>query len=145
MFRKTSVEVIVILLILLFAYTAISKMADTNAFGKQLYNQPLPYWFTAPFVWIIPIAELITAALLLMSTTRFYGLLLSVILMVLFTSYVALITFGFFSRIPCSCGGVISSLSWAQHLVFNFIFLLLSIAGLAWHQQNTTSRDRATR
>jgi hypothetical protein len=29
-----------------------------------------------------------------------------------------------FGRIPCSCGGLISSLSWTQHLFFNLFFLL---------------------
>jgi hypothetical protein len=32
-------------------------------------------------------------------------------------------------ELPCSCGGVISSLSWKNHLVFNILFLLLASVG----------------
>lgn len=141
MLRKIPVEVITVLLIFLFVYTAISKMVDSNTFGKQLYNHPLPHRFTGHLVWLIPLIELITAGLLTISSTRLYGLLFSVILMTVFTVYVGLISFGVFSKIPCSCGGVIASMSWTGHLVFNIIFLLLAIVGLLKLRQVKSIND----
>jgi putative oxidoreductase len=137
MLRRIPVEVITVPLIFLFVYTAISKMADATTFSKQLHNQPLPVWLTDNLFWVIPTAELITSCLLAIGITRFYGLILSAMLMLIFTSYVALILFGFYHRVPCSCGGVIASLSWTGHLFFNTFFLLLSLFGIYHERKNT--------
>ncbi|MEQ8421197.1 MAG: hypothetical protein RIB64_14400, partial [Arenibacter algicola] len=56
----------------------------------------------------------------------FYGVLG---LMLLFTGYTVAIVF-FAPYRPCSCGGVISLLSWEQHLVLNAILLLLALMAI---------------
>jgi hypothetical protein len=36
----------------------------------------------------------------------------------------------FDKNLPCSCGGIISKLSWKQHILFNLFFIMLSITGI---------------
>jgi hypothetical protein len=49
--------------------------------------------------------------------------------MIAFTLYIgAIMTFN--KELPCSCGGIISLLSWKEHLVFNSVFILLAFAGV---------------
>jgi putative oxidoreductase len=117
-------------LILLFCYTAIAKLMDADEFRRQLNNQEVPGWSKATLVWLIPGSELMVSFLLLIPTTRIIGLYGSAALMTLFTAYMALVVFGYFDRVPCSCGGVLRSMSFPVHLVFNLFFLSLSIAAI---------------
>jgi putative oxidoreductase len=123
-------HIITALLILLFCYTAISKLMDIEEFQRQLNNQEVPQWSKAALVWLIPCSELIVSFLLLIPTTRIVGFYGSAALMTLFTGYMALVVFGYFDRVPCSCGGVLRSMSFTAHLVFNLFFLALSIGGI---------------
>jgi putative oxidoreductase len=129
--KSTLLQVIFALLILLFVYTAVSKLLDFNQFKEQMYNQTVPHEVATVLIWSIPEIELFTAVLLLFESTKRYGLYLSVTLMVLFTGYIALVLLNYFGRVPCSCGGVIKALGWKMHLAFNLFFLLLSILGIA--------------
>ena len=117
---------IVFMLILLWVYTATSKLADLSDFRGQLANQSFGTSTAAFLFWFIPISELLAAFLLLFTKTRFAGLIVSFILMSLFTGYIALVILGFYQRVPCSCGGVLKSLGWHAHFWFNLFFLAIS-------------------
>jgi putative oxidoreductase len=123
-------HIITTLLILLFCYTAITKLMDLEEFQRQLNNQEVPQWSKAALVWLIPSSELIVSFLLLIPATRIIGFYGAAALMTLFTVYMALVVFGYFDRVPCSCGGVLRSMSFPVHLVFNLFFLSLSIAAI---------------
>lgn len=125
-----SIAMISALLVLLFIYTAVSKLLDFEEFSMQMYNQTLPRELATVLIWTLPATEILAALLLLFDRTRAFGLFLSVFLMILFTGYVALVLGNYFGRIPCSCGGVIRSLGWKAHLFFNLFFLLLSVTGI---------------
>lgn len=56
--------------------------------------------------------------------------LLSTVLLSVFSGYIAIALMGAWSKIPCGCGSVISGMSWGEHLVFNLVFLGISILGL---------------
>jgi len=114
------------LLILLWTYAAVSKLADYQTSRGEMLNQALPKWLEEILVWGVPSIELFTVALLLFNKTKLYGTLLSLFLLISFTIYIALVEFNYFDYVPCSCGGVISSLSWEQHFVFNLIFIVLA-------------------
>lgn len=129
MIRKIPLEAITALLVTLFVYTAVSKILDAGTFSEQMHNQPLPRWLTGSLVWIVPSIELIIAGLLLIRPLRIYGLLLSFFLLLIFTVYVSLVISHSFEWIPCSCGGVLKSMSWETHLVFNIGFTLLALTG----------------
>lgn len=130
MIRKTPVELIAALLVLLFIYTAFSKILDMDAFRKQMLNQPLPETLKQNLVWLVPTAEIIDSIFLIIKPTRLFGFSLAFILMLAFTIYVGLILTKTFAYVPCSCGGVLNTLSWEAHLIFNIAFTLLALAGI---------------
>src|SRR5690606_18433211 len=72
--------------------------------------------------------------LLLIRPIRIYGLLFSLLLLLVFTIYVGMVYLNFFERVPCSCGGVFKSMSWEAHLFFNLGFTLLALAGINLEQ-----------
>lgn len=118
------------LLVILFFYTAISKLLDIGQFEKQLRNQVFPAWAVTPLLWLIPISELIVTELLIFKKTRLAGLYGALIMMVVFTAYIGLVYLNVFNRVPCGCGGVIKNMGFGAHLVFNFFFLILSVVGI---------------
>ena len=130
MTRKIMIEVICSLLILLFLYTSLSKWLDFKGFTGDMYNQPFSHKIAPIIIWTLPAMELLIVLALLFEKTRRAGLWASLILMLLFTIYTILVLSRFFSRVPCSCGGVIKRLSWSQHLFFNLFFVGISIAGI---------------
>ncbi len=128
--KPSAVSVISGLLTFLWVYAAMSKVLNYEQSRMQMMNQVFPAMINAVLLWVIPITELLIAGLLLFSKSRMAGLILSAILLFLFSGYVLLVMLNVFGRIPCSCGGIISKLSWGQHLVFNLVFLALAILGL---------------
>lgn len=123
-------QLVIFLLTFLFIYTAVSKLSDFNVFRGQLYKQALPHSLETLLLWTLPGTEILTAALLAFRRTRRAGLYISFCLMLLFTGYVGLALLKVLGPVPCSCGGVIKSLGWKWHLVFNIFFLLLSLSGI---------------
>ncbi|REA63822.1 hypothetical protein DSL64_03735 [Dyadobacter luteus] len=126
----TVLQLTVCLLVILFFYTALSKLMDIGQFEKQLRNQVLPGWAVVPLLWLIPISELIVTELLIFKKTRLAGLYGALIMMVVFTAYIGLVYLNVFNRVPCGCGGVIKNMGFGAHLVFNFFFLILSVVGI---------------
>ncbi|WP_353959040.1 MauE/DoxX family redox-associated membrane protein [Mucilaginibacter myungsuensis] len=120
------------LLILLFVYTAVSKLLDMQAFREQMYNQEFPAWLADLLITTLPALEIVTAVLILFQRTRLTGLMISFLLMVLFTTYILLVIAGYYDRTPCSCGGVLRSMGWTTHLLFNLFFTLISFLGIRW-------------
>lgn len=128
---------VTLLLILLFTYTAVSKVTAMETFSQQMHNQPFPEVISSSLIWFIPVMELLTAALLIVKPLRFIGFCCAFVLMSLFTGYVAMILLDVFDRVPCSCGGILESLSWTQHLAVNFLFWLLSLTGILLENRKT--------
>jgi putative oxidoreductase len=121
------------LLILLFAYAAISKLADFPKFRHEMNNQNFPPEVAEALLYLVPAAELAAVILLLTEKGQKAGLILSAALMALFTGYIGLVLTGYWQRVPCSCGGVLRNMSWQAHFFFNLFFLALSAAALYPH------------
>ncbi|WP_205512343.1 MauE/DoxX family redox-associated membrane protein [Longitalea arenae] len=128
--RKIIIEIISSLLILLFLYASVSKWLAFKLFIGEMNNQPFPNWMTPLLVWSIPIIEVLIAIGLIFERTRVPSLYASFFLMLAFTVYTVAILLHAFKYIPCSCGGVIRSLSWPQHLFFNLFFVGISLLGI---------------
>jgi len=127
--KKTIVEVIASLLVFLFVYAALSKLLEPGKFRYQLAQSPFLTriaWFV---VWAIPLGELLISIALIIKRTRTAGLYLSLFLMLLFTGYIFMML-RYSPYLPCSCGGILSSMSWRQHFVFNLAFTALSLLGI---------------
>ena len=128
--QQMLLNIMITLLILLFTYTAVSKLADLSEFEKQLRNQVIPIWSVGILLWLLPVTELVVAAMLMSGKYRVSGLSVSVVLMLVFSIYMGLATFHVFDRRPCSCGGVLRSMGFTTHFIFNLTFLFFSIASL---------------
>jgi putative oxidoreductase len=124
----------VFLLVLLWVYTAASKLSNLSEFGRQLSKQSFNHPLQVILLWFIPLSEVLAAILLIFSKTRAIGLLLSLLLMTVFTGYVGLALVGLYEKRPCSCGGVISAMTWNQHFLFNLFFLALAVIGV-WSER----------
>lgn len=123
--RSWSIETITALLILLFAYTALSKLLNLRAFSIALEAVPVLKKDAAIISWLLPVGELLIVLLLLMPATRTAGLYVSLIALTVFTGYLIYMVL-FLSELPCSCGGALNNLSWKQHIIFNFIIVRLN-------------------
>lgn len=134
------------LLIFLFGYTAISKLnlfsysipfswekfklIDTTSFGTAMFKSPVLRPYVNELAYIIPISEIVVCLLLVFTRTKKTGYYLSLFLLALFTAYVVYILGAYANNLPCVCGGVISLLSWKQHLLLNIFFTLITIRAI---------------
>lgn len=127
--RAVVIKTIAYLYILLFVYAAVSKLLEFNDFQTQLGQSPI---FGAIAEWAaygVVITELLISVLLVFDRTRISGLALALTLMIMFTTYIVIIL-KFAAFTPCSCGGIIGSLGWNEHLVFNLAFIVLATYAL---------------
>jgi len=117
--KNLSFEICRAMLILLFAYTATSKFLDYNLFVFQMMRAPMPLMRSvAPVLgWLMPIIE---ASL--------------VLALIIFEIYIiAMLLSGL--NLPCTCGGIISTMSWKQHLILNAVFISFGMMAI-FHQKN---------
>jgi putative oxidoreductase len=130
---------IIFLLIMLWVYAALSKLLDFERGRSQMLNQVFPSRLGNILVWAVPIVELLTAGLLTIKRTALAGLYSSLFLLAAFSLYIGLVMTNVFGRIPCSCGGILEKMSWGQHLVFNLVFLLLTIVAVLFRRDQSSS------
>ena len=126
--KSIIIEIISALLAILFVYTSLSKLLNYTTFRLQVSASPVIGQLAA-IAWILPVAEIIITVLLTVNATRKYGLYASAFLLILFTGYI-LYMLAFVKHLPCSCGGVLTELSWRQHVLFNMFFLLVCGSGI---------------
>lgn len=127
--KQWILEGISFLFILLFMYAAVSKLGDFEQFRTQLNQSPYINRFAGFLAWFIPGLEILISILFFFPRLKLEGLYASFSLMFIFTVYLVAVL-NFADTIPCSCGGVIASLSWNEHLVFNLTFILLAGLGI---------------
>jgi putative oxidoreductase len=128
--KKTIVtDIISALFILLFVYTATTKLIEHESFRAVLSQSPLIGIKANTLSWVLPVLELITATLLFVPSFRKWGFASSFILMLLFTWYISYMIL-FARNLPCSCGGIFSAMTWPEHLIFNILFTALAAIGL---------------
>lgn len=130
-------EIVIFLIIALFAYTGANKLLDQSIFIFQMRLSPAPYMkILAPYLaWLIPVSELIVVFLLLFEKSRLIGLYSALALLVTFEIYIlAMLLSG--KDLPCACGGVVSLLSWKQHILFNGFFIAIDLLAISI-QKNT--------
>ncbi|WP_343702410.1 MauE/DoxX family redox-associated membrane protein [Chitinophaga sp.] len=123
--RKVTIETISLLLVVLFLYTAVSKIIDYSSFKATIGQSPLLANISGFVAFSVPLVEIVLTVLLLVPRTKVIGLYASFTLLVMFTAYIIVIL-NFSDRIPCSCGGVIGQMGWTAHVFFNIGFVLLT-------------------
>jgi hypothetical protein len=127
--RTTIIEAIIILYIILFLYSGISKLNEYTLFKEQISQSPLLESVSKPIALFLPWIEFLTVLLLIIPRWRLKGFYFSLILMILFTAYIIGIMM-FNRELPCSCGGVLAQMSWGQHIIFNCLFISFAIVGI---------------
>lgn len=127
--RKTTIETITAALVFLFLYTGLSKYVEHQKFVNVLHSSPLLSHWAKPIAYLLPGLEIATAICLTLPQTRLKALYTSTTLLATFTLYLAYILI-FSTKLPCTCGGVISKLNWPQHIAFNLMFMTASIISI---------------
>lgn len=116
------------LLVILFLYTAVSKLLNFSDTVAQMEKSPFITHYALLLSWGIPLSEILITILLIVDKTRLLGFHASLFLMVLFTGYVfAMMHYSYY--LPCSCGGILSLLTWSAHLWVNIIFTIIALTG----------------
>ena len=133
--KELCLELIICLIILMLFYACFSKWADMRLFRHVMLYQPFPAWAAETLVWLLPPIEMFTGILIIFPKTRRSGLFVFVLLMSAFSIYIIVILMHFFPDVPCSCGGLIQSMSWVQHLIFNIFFIVMGIISIRLEQQ----------
>jgi uncharacterized membrane protein YphA (DoxX/SURF4 family) len=141
--HRILLEIIYFLFILLFAYAALIKLLDVAKFQSQI-GQSTILTHHARFLSIaVPVVELLIVVSLAIPRVRIVGLYLSMITMTVFSGYVFYIL-NFDPNIPCSCGGILDSMGWTEHLIFNVAFLALSVTGIVLESKINQNKSHAT-
>lgn len=148
LFSRFIVEGIVCVFIILWFYVGITKLIDYRSMILQMEMNPFPIFSNnAKLIgWGVPIVEVLVATILVVPRLRLVGLWSSFVLMVVFTGYVIFLMIKM-PTLPCTCGGIISTLTWTQHLVLNIMlvamaFLAIFVSRRIWKQSrrgNSTS------
>lgn len=128
------INIISSLLIILWIYTGTNKLLDYNETFVQMSRSPFIASMAGFLSYAIPIGELALVLLLVIHRTRLWGLYLSYLLMALFTGYIWLML-NFATDLPCSCGGILSSMTWQDHLAFNVVFTIMTAIGILVHRR----------
>lgn len=139
--KSNLIEIISALLILLFVYTAVSKLLDKR-FVITLMTSPLiGNELARILVWALPSVEILISLLLFFPATRKLGLWASLSLMIFFTFYIGYLTY-FAPHKPCNCGGVLKQMTWGQHFIFNIFFTVLAGIGLWLYRKIRLQNER---
>jgi Methylamine utilisation protein MauE len=118
-----------LLLTILFVYTAVSKLIHLDLFQWRLELMPYISPHASSISWVVPFLELVIAGLLWFPKYRTLALYASFFLLGLFTTYI-IVVLKYSDSIPCSCGGVISTLGWKDHILFNVTFMIMALLGI---------------
>ena len=129
------IDIISAVFLLLFLYTAISKLMHCAEFGLAMAESPMLKPFAGVIAWLLPVTEIVAAVLLFFPVTRINGLYASFFLLIIFTVYLSFMIL-FTHDLPCNCGGAIKNLTWPQHICFNLFFLALAATGILLYKKN---------
>lgn len=90
--------------------------------------------------WGLIVVQLLIAGLLIFRRTRLLGLYVNFFLLGSLSTYLYLMLH-YADHIPCTCIGVIYSLSWQGHLWFTIAFTILSGAGVSLLPKDIHARE----
>jgi hypothetical protein len=124
----------------LFLCTAYSKVAEHDRFLKGISKVALIGGFAGYLSWLVPAAELLVAALLIIAQTCKWGLQGFIVLMTLFTGYILSMVL-WAEKLPCHCSGAIEKLSWTQHVWFNLAFIAMAASAPRLSKKKTNFKN----
>ncbi|HLK26941.1 MAG TPA: MauE/DoxX family redox-associated membrane protein [Puia sp.] len=130
-----AIQITKYLLAILFIYAGVYKISSVSLFASQMYQSPLLPSFFVPVIAIgLPIFEIVLGTLLIFFSKLEYTLLLISFSLMFFFSLYLIMLFTLYSKPPCSCGGILSQMSYPVHIGFNIFFTILSAMALYLHK-----------
>lgn len=129
--HKNISNVIVIVLVALWVYTAMVKLGNMEYNLDTMRKQLFTMGVANVLAYLVPIAALGTAGLLMYRVR--WGLWASVVLLSSFSIYIIVFLSEIFVRQTCSCAGIFYGMGYVGHLVFNIAMLLITSIGLFIH------------
>jgi len=130
------IESICLLLILIFAYAAFSKIFDLGTLRTTIQQSPILSPFSAWLPFVVIGTEILIALFLMFGKYRLRAMCVSFVMLFVFTVYILFIK-KFAKMLPCACGGIIQKLSWNQHLGFNLILMALVLLAIVVHSRQS--------
>jgi uncharacterized membrane protein YphA (DoxX/SURF4 family) len=142
--KITPLDIILVLFAVLFVYAAVSKLLTFDEFKAQIGKSPLITSHVNWISWMVPTVEIIVSIWLFIPRLQLLALYSSFSLMFAFTGYIFIIL-NFSPYVPCSCGGILSSMGWTEHLIFNIGFTLLAVVAIVlYNRQNKINSNTTT-
>lgn len=139
--RNSLILISKFLIILLFIYAATSKLINVNEFQQQMYQSPvIPEKLIPIIAYLLPIAEIVIACLLIFDKTSKWGLLFSFFIMLFFFLYMTGLV-AFYVKVPCACGGVLGHMSYTTHIIFNLFFTVMSLCAY-WQYPTSLATEK---
>jgi len=120
-----------IVMLLFWVYVGIDKVWQLHAFKIALTQQPIISYFAPVLFWLLPVLEVSLGLLLAFPSQKVqsWGWKASILLISVFTVYIALGVLDVYEQKPCMCSSFLSNVPWSTHLVINSVILALSILG----------------
>lgn len=134
---KVLEQVTSFLLIILWTYAAVGQVLQGENFRIRMSQFPFIGEYASTLVWLVPGVEIIIVLLFFFPRLKDEAYLSSFSLLLVFTAYIIAVL-NIADSIPCSCNGVIASLSWKEHIIFNVGFGFLSLVSLLLHPTTKT-------
>jgi uncharacterized membrane protein YkgB len=128
------------LLLAVWTYSGLEKLIAWERSWSAFHNQVFPADLAALLSYAVPGTELALAVLLVIPFTRWWGLMGSILVLAVFTSYVGLVWWGAFPRVPCNCAGFLARMGWGAHLLMNMVLLCLGLYALWRGNQDLRTR-----
>lgn len=129
MTTKILIRLIAVSLAVLFFYAAVGKLDNYSVFHLQLQKFPFSITLIQQQPWLVPVTELLIAGLLLLPQFRVKGLFSSLFLLSVYTIYLTCMLDNKYD-LPCNCGEVLGSFSLRSHIIFNFVCVFVTGAGI---------------
>lgn len=141
--KKWTVDAISLFFIILYTYAAVTKLIVFEIFQTQLEQFPFINDFSVSLAIILPTVQIITSFLYFKPNFRLQAFYSSLILLIIFNLYIIAVLL-FAESIPCSCAGVVSTLSWNDHLIFNTGCSLLALLAIALSYDLKTYKSKSS-
>lgn len=132
--KKIFLYFITVIFILLFMYTGVDKLRNSEALSIQIKEIPFLKPFASWLLALVACIELAVVILLTRKSSRLAGLYACLILMLSFTLYLILISY-FSEGVTCSCGGILTQLPQKLHIIFNICLVGVASAGVYLEKQ----------
>lgn len=132
-FAGRLLQLISLLLICLWVYTAMMKFGNMASNIDSMHKQFFPASVGTALAYLVPALAALAAILLYYRPKA--GLLLSIGLLTAFSLFIAAAYSNIFSGQTCACAGIFPKKGYLFHLAFNIPLLALAGLGLAIHKQ----------